>query len=70
MSTLTNCKILMNTEYKSKQNWNHGARMTTQDSKFKDLFIAKCVQIPQAEQKAASPEQLHLTSTRLPLPRI
>jgi len=36
----------------------------------KDLFIAKCVQIPQAEQKAASPEQLRLTSNRLPLPRI
>jgi hypothetical protein len=35
------------------------ARMTTQS---KDLFIAKCVQIPQADQKAAYPEQHHQTS--------
>jgi hypothetical protein len=44
--------------------------MTTQDKQFKDLFIAKCVQIPQAEQKAACPEQLRLTSNKLTLPRI
>jgi len=34
------------------------------------FFIAKCVQIPQAEQKAACPEQLRLTSNKLTLPRI
>jgi hypothetical protein len=38
--------------------------MTTQDKQFKDLFIAKCVQIPQADQKAACPEQLRLISNR------